>query len=106
MERLRARGAASFTRKVEVEVSNLDDALLAADLGADIVMLDNFAAAGLKEAYAAIKARHPKVLVEVSGNITETNIAAVAPCADIVSSGALTHSARACDFSLDLRPIK
>lgn len=96
----------SFTKKVEVEVSTLEDALAAAELGADIVMLDNFKPDDLKAAFEAIKSRHPKVLVEVSGNVTEETVASVAPWADIVSVGALTHSARACDFGLDLEPIK
>jgi nicotinate-nucleotide pyrophosphorylase (carboxylating) len=106
MERLRAQAGPSFAKKIEVEAANLADALLAADLGADIVMLDNFAPSALEAAYKALKSRHPRVLVEVSGNVNESNIAAVAPHADIVSSGALTHSARACDFSLEMTPIK
>lgn len=102
---LPARGR-TFTKKVEVEVSNLEDALKAGDLGADIVMLDNFPKASLAKAYRTLKARFPRLLVEVSGNIDASNIARVAPFADIVSCGSLTHSAPACDFSLEVLPEK
>ena len=104
MAALGPRGGKTFTKKVEVEVSNLEDALKAAELGADIVMLDNFPARSLGRAYRALKARYPGVLVEVSGNIDASNIAKVAPFADIVSCGSLTHSAPACDFSLEVEP--
>lgn len=102
MARLGARQGDAFTRRVEVEASNLPEALLAAAMGADIVMLDNFDVAHLRAAYKEIKRLYPRVLVEVSGGINEGNIAKVAPFADIVSSGALTHSARAADFSLEI----
>jgi nicotinate-nucleotide pyrophosphorylase (carboxylating) len=106
VRRVASQRGASFTRKVEVEASTLKDALAAAELGADIVMLDNFPLSKLKTAYRELKRRYPRVLVEVSGGIDERTVARVAPFADIVSSGALTHSARACDFSLEVRPKK
>lgn len=106
MERLRAHKARPFTKKVEVEVSTLEDALRAAKLGADMVMLDNFTRAKLPQAYRSLKARHPHVLVEVSGNINEANVRSVARYADIVSCGELTHSARAVDFTLEMEPKK
>jgi nicotinate-nucleotide pyrophosphorylase (carboxylating) len=99
-------GALSFTKKLEVEASTLEEALEAARLGADIIMLDNFRLPALRRAYRTLKERYPGVLVEVSGNIVEDNLVKVAPFADIVSVGALTHSARACDFSLKVQPIK
>ncbi len=106
MAALSPPGAKTFTKKVEVEVSSLKDALKAAELGADIVMLDNLPRRALAGAYRALKARYPGVLVEVSGNINASNIAKVAPFADIVSCGSLTHSAPACDFSLEVEPEK
>jgi nicotinate-nucleotide pyrophosphorylase (carboxylating) len=106
MAALARQSGTPFTKKVEVEVSNLKDALKAAELGADIVMLDNFPKAGLPRAYRTLKSAYPRVLVEVSGNIDASNIARVAPYADIVSCGALTHSAPACDFSLEVEPEK
>lgn len=91
--------------RVEVEVSSVDDALTACRKGADIVMLDNMAPPALEAAYRAVKAKFPEVTVEVSGNVTEESIGQVAPFADVVSVGALTHSARACDFNLKIEPI-
>lgn len=110
MERLKRRRASGgrhrFAVKVEVEVSSAQEALEACRMGADIVMLDNVGPAALRRAYDAIKRSHPHVLVEVSGNITPHNIARVAPFADIVSLGALTHSAPARDFHLKVEPIE
>ncbi len=110
MERVGPRGAAEgrpgLSPKVEVEVQSADDALLAAKMGADIVMLDNMGLAEQEEAYRAVKSAFPHVTVEVSGNLTEENVAQVAPFADVVSLGALTHSAPACDFHLKIEPIE
>jgi nicotinate-nucleotide pyrophosphorylase (carboxylating) len=106
LKRVNAGGRRPYTKKVEVEVNSLEDALTAAQLGADIIMLDNFALPALKKTYRAIKAAYPQVLVEVSGGINESSIAAVAPFADVVSVGALTHSAPASDFTLEFAPKK
>lgn len=95
-----------FAHKVEVEVSTLPDALIACEMGANVVMLDNMAPEELEVAYATLKRAYPSVLVEASGNITAANVARVAAFADVVSVGALTHSAPACDFSLKIEPIK
>lgn len=96
---------ARLALRVEVEVSNADDALLACSMGVDLVMLDNVGPSDLEHAYRKIKEDYPTVTVEVSGNIDEQSIARVAPFADVVSVGALTHSAPACDFNLKLEPI-
>jgi nicotinate-nucleotide pyrophosphorylase (carboxylating) len=106
MKRVYAGGRQPYTKKVEVEVSSLEDALTAARLGADIIMLDNLPLGELEESYRAIKAKHPQVLVEVSGGIDVGSIAAVAPFADVVSVGALTHSAPGSDFTLEFAPQK
>jgi nicotinate-nucleotide pyrophosphorylase (carboxylating) len=106
LERRRAQGPRNrFALKVEVEVSTARDALQACALGADIVMMDNMGPDALRRAYRAVKRAHPHVLVEVSGNITARNISRVAPYADIVSMGSLTHSAPARDFHLKVEPI-
>jgi nicotinate-nucleotide pyrophosphorylase (carboxylating) len=98
-------GARRVAHKVEVEVSSAKDALVACKAGADIVMLDNLTLEELERAWRAVKADYPAVVVEVSGNITEANIARVAPFADVASVGALTHSAPARDFNLKIEPI-
>ncbi len=91
----------SFVRKIEIEVETPDDALKAAENGADIVMLDNMSPEEAKKAYEMLKNEFPQVLVEVSGGIDERNIGKYAKYADIISSGSITHSVRAIDFSLE-----
>ncbi len=91
---------ASFTKKVEVEVSSVEDAVEAVLAGADIVMLDNMS---LKEVEVAVKKIREvgDVLVEASGGITPENAESYAMVGvDIISSGWITHSARAVDVSM------
>ncbi|HEY6561172.1 MAG TPA: carboxylating nicotinate-nucleotide diphosphorylase [Polyangiaceae bacterium] len=99
----RARAHAPHTSRIEIEVESLEmlDEALAA--GADIVMLDNFAPADIARAVERARGR---ALVEVSGGITRERIAALAGAGvDIVSVGALTHSAPAADISLDIERL-
>jgi nicotinate-nucleotide pyrophosphorylase (carboxylating) len=85
---------------VEVEVGTVSEALEAAEAGADIVMLDNM---GLEDMRKAVKSIHGRALIEASGGITLDNVRAVAETGvDFISVGALTHSARALDISLEL----
>ena len=99
-EALRKAKAASFTKKIEVEVENEEDALIAAEEGADIIMLDNFDPSDGARVAKAIKGRWPRVVIEVSGGIRPDNIEQYASYADIVSLGWLTHSVRSVNFSL------
>ena len=93
-----ARAYAPFVRKIEVEVETLDMVKEAVAAGADIIMLDNMDHETLKEAMAIIDG---KAEVEVSGNVTKENIARLTDLGvDIISSGALTHSAPILDISL------
>jgi len=101
-EALRRAKRSSFTKKVEIEVENERDALLAVEGGADIVMLDNFSPEEAKRLHDKVKALRPGVLVEVSGRVRPENIEAYAPAADIVSVGYITHSARSVDFSMTI----
>ncbi len=101
----RAREYASFTKKIEVEVENLKDALKAAEAGADIIMLDNMQIDEVESVIDVFKEKsiRDKVLIEISGGITPENIAEYAATgADIISSGFITHSARALDMSLEI----
>jgi nicotinate-nucleotide pyrophosphorylase (carboxylating) len=95
----RARAHAPHSLRVEVEVTELgqiDEALAA---GADIVLLDNFDPAKVSRAVAQIAGR---ALIEVSGGITLETVRAFAEAGpDLISVGALTHSARAVDLSLE-----
>ena len=100
-----AKKNASFSKKIEVEVTNSADALKAAELGADIVMLDNFSVAQTKEAVALLKKEgfSDKVLLEASGGITSENLVEYAVAGvDLVSLGELTHSVKALDISLEI----
>ena len=97
--------AAKLNKKIEAEVTSRADAVKAAAAGADIVMLDNFSPEQVREAVAALKKAgfFGKVLLEVSGGITEQNLLDYASAQiDIVSMGALTHSVKALDISLEI----
>jgi len=104
----RAKEKASFSKKIEVEVSNLAEALEAARVGADIIMLDNFTPAQIKETLLQLEKEglRSKVLVEASGGINEDNVVEFASTGvDILSIGMLTHSAKALDLSLEVRKV-
>lgn len=99
-----ARKEVPHTVKIEVEVENLAGVEEAVAAGADIIMLDNMSLEAMKEAVDIIRGR---ALVEASGNMTEERIPLVAKTGvDIISVGALTHSVKALDISLDLGSIK
>jgi nicotinate-nucleotide pyrophosphorylase (carboxylating) len=86
--------------QVEVEVGTVSEALEAVEAGADIVMLDNM---NLEDMRKAVKSIHGRALIEASGGITLDNVRAVAETGvDFISIGALTHSVRALDISLEL----
>lgn len=95
----RARTGASHTLKIEIEVENLEGLEEAISGGADIVMLDNFTPETIREAVVIAKGR---VLLEASGGITFDTIRTIAETGvDFISSGALTHSARAIDLTME-----
>ena len=96
---LAARERWGHTVHVEVEVDRFEqiDPVLAA--GVDTIMLDNFTPEQTRRAVEHIAGR---ALVEASGTVTAASIAALAPTGvDVISSGAITHSARALDLGLD-----
>lgn len=93
---------ASFSVKVEIEVSTVEDAVTAAEMGADVVMADNCGLELTGEIREAVKAVSDRVLVEASGGIGVDSVADYIGKADIVSIGALTHSATSVMFSLDV----
>lgn len=100
----RARDYAPHTSKIEVEVTDHDELAEATGAGADIVMLDNFTTEDVRRALAFLEKVVPRPLVEVSGGITEERIAELSALGvDVISVGALTHSAKAADISLDFR---
>lgn len=99
-----ARSYAPFVRKIEVEVETLAQVAEAADAGADIIMLDNMPHDVMRRAMEIIAGRAE---VEVSGNVTRENVAALVDLGvDYISSGALTHSSPILDLSLkNLRAV-
>lgn len=93
-----AKEYASFVRKIEIEVENLDMLKEALEAGADIIMLDNMSVEDMKE---AVKLASGKAETECSGNVTKENIEKLVDIGvDYISSGALTHSAPILDLSL------
>ena len=92
-------------RKVEIEVENKSDAIFAAKLGADIIMLDNFSPNRITQTVAELKklGLRKKVKIEASGGITSKNISKYAKAGvDMISVGAITNSVLGIDFSLEI----
>jgi nicotinate-nucleotide pyrophosphorylase (carboxylating) len=86
--------------KIEVEVRNFDELREALDSGADVIMLDNMSVADMTQAVKIVKGR---ALLEASGNINTNNVRTIAETGvDLISVGALTHSAPAVDISMKI----
>jgi len=92
-------------RKFEVEVENNSDAILAAEEGATIIMLDNFSPQQIKKTIQNLKIKklRSKVKIEASGGITSKNISQYAKTGvDIISVGSITNSVKGIDLSLEI----
>lgn len=101
----RARERVSFTKKIEVEISSLAEAMQAIQAGADIIMLDNLSPREVGRIVRELKRRdlRGKVVIEASGGINLENAAKYASTGlDVLSVGALTHSPKALDMSLEV----
>lgn len=99
----RAHKHAPHTSRIEIEVESLDMLDEALEAGADVVMLDNFES---DQIAVAVERAHGRALVEVSGGISLSRIPALAAAGvDVISVGALTHSAPAADIGLDLENL-
>lgn len=97
-----ARARAPHPLRIEVEVTNLGELDEALGAGAEIVLLDNMTPSQVE--VAAARAHTRGVIVEVSGGVTLATIADYARAgADLISVGAMTHSAPAVDIGLDVR---
>ncbi|SDQ24538.1 carboxylating nicotinate-nucleotide diphosphorylase [Natronobacterium texcoconense] len=93
------RERTSFATKIDVEVERVADASRAAEAGADVVLLDNMTPAETRDAVERLE-EYDGVLAEASGGITLENVADYAATGvDVISMGALTHSAPALDLS-------
>jgi nicotinate-nucleotide pyrophosphorylase (carboxylating) len=99
-----ARVNCPHTIKVEVETETLPEVQEALDSGADIILLDNMPIDRMIQAITLIRG---KTLIEVSGNVTLGNVGEIAEMGvDFISVGALTHSAKAVDLSLEITQEK
>jgi len=100
----RARAYAPHTTRIEVEVDGLGQLEEAISAGADIVLLDNFSTENCAKAVERCRSLSPRPLLEASGGITLERITELANVGvDIISVGALTHSAPAADIGLDFQ---
>ena len=99
----RAKKHAPHTSRIEIEVESLEMLDEALDAGADVVMLDNFEN---DQIAVAVERAHGRAMVEVSGGITLERIPTLAAAGvDVISVGALTHSAPAADIGLDIESL-
>lgn len=95
-----ARDGAPHTMRIEVEVTSFEEAQEAVAAAADVILLDNMGPSEMARCVTMIDGR---ALTEASGGVTIGNVRAIAKSGvDIISSGALTHSAPALDISLEI----
>ncbi len=94
-----ARAAAGHLIRIEIEVDGLNGLEEALAAGADVILLDNMSVDDMKQAVALNRGR---AILEASGNVTLATVRAIAETGvDIISSGAITHSAPVLDLGLD-----
>lgn len=100
-----ARSSASFTKKIEVEVTDCEEMFTAARAGADIIMFDNMQPDEIHHCIAQLEAAGLRtgILLEASGGIKPGNIKEYAATGvDVISMGSLIHSAAWLDLSMDI----
>lgn len=102
VEQVRAKNDPSI--KIEVETTNLVEVKQAIEAGADIIMLDNMSNEAMKEAVDVIKAAGKGIKTEASGNMSIPRLIEVAATGvDYISVGALTHTVKAMDISMNIQ---
>ncbi len=105
----KARSRVSFTRKIEVEIVDPNQAVEAAKAGADIILLDNMKPDQVRNTVYLLQNENlrERVILEASGGIKRDNLAAyLRTDIDVVSLGAITHSAKSIDMSMSIRRVK
>lgn len=101
----RARSGAPHLLKVEVEVESPEDLKEALRAGADVILLDNMNPDEVRSSVELVRGESPATLVEVSGGVNLSTVRALAEAGpDLISVGALTHSAPSADVSLEVEP--
>ena len=104
----KVRAKVSFTKMIEVEVETTNQAVEAAEAGADIVMFDNMSPVEIGETMAVLEGKGLRegLLLEASGGITPDNVASYAATqVDIISLGHLTHSVRSLNVKLEVEMV-
>jgi nicotinate-nucleotide pyrophosphorylase (carboxylating) len=101
-----ARLAAPHLMKIEVEVSSQSQLREAMAVRADVIMLDNMSTAEIRESVELIRKQSADVIVEASGGVSLETVREIAECGvDLISVGAITHSATAVDISLKMMSL-
>jgi nicotinate-nucleotide pyrophosphorylase (carboxylating) len=101
----RARDNAPHGLRIAVEVEDLQQLEEALEAGADGILLDNFQTRDMNDAVKRVRERAPKTIIEASGGVTLDRMRDIGKTGvDVISIGAITHSARAIDFSCEIRP--
>ena len=102
VEQVRSRIPADI--KIEVETTNLDEVRQAIEAGADIIMLDNMSNECMTEAVSIIRAAEKGIKTEASGNMSIPRLLEVAATGvDYISVGALTHTVKGMDISMNIQ---
>jgi nicotinate-nucleotide pyrophosphorylase (carboxylating) len=107
-EAIRSARAVSAYRKIEAEVETVQAALMAAQEGADIILLDNMTPGRVRETLAVLKRAglRDRVTIELSGGIDETKLPKYAALdVDVISMGALTHTVKNFSVTLEIQPV-
>lgn len=100
----RARANAPHTLRIVVEVDDLNQLDEAIEAGAEGILLDNFQTRDIADAVKRVRERRPQTVVEASGGITLDRIREISKTGvDVISVGSITHSARAINFSCEIR---
>lgn len=99
----RAREKAHHLLKIEIEVRNLREVKEALAAGAHVIMLDNMPVERMNRAVDLIRRKRPEVIIEASGGVSLENVRSIASTGvDLISVGAITHSASAVDISMEI----
>jgi nicotinate-nucleotide pyrophosphorylase (carboxylating) len=102
----RARANAPHTLRVVVEVDTMAQLEEALEAGAEGTLLDNFQTRDMSDAVKRVRDRRPQTVIEASGGISLDRVREVSKTGvDVISVGALTHSARAINYSFEIRPV-
>jgi nicotinate-nucleotide pyrophosphorylase (carboxylating) len=102
-----ARESATHLMKIEVEVRDEEQVREALAARAEVIMLDNMLTDQIRDAVRLIREQAPDTIIEASGGITLVNVRQIAECGvDLISVGAITHSASSVDISLKLTPVR